>query len=462
MIWWMLACLGGVGDKGASDGGPDSGPDSGVAGCDASVFASVGLEAAPMDMVFWARWSAVEAVPTRTVMQTSTGRSYTSAWGEPAVEGEHLIFGTPAGAQVSVTIEADLGHCVASSEVITGQAGALPADLVPPAATWAEVQDGFVAVPLIGVEQNHALILDGAGDVVWYASFPWWLARAHMSLDGRSLVGINGSPGKSTDGHVEIVDLATGERTRFSVPGIHTDLTEISPGRFAVAAWEIREFVDGEGVVHKMLGDRVLVLEDGQEPVELWNVYTWFTPDLGRDWYKGWYLADPEVEDWSHLNGLDHEEEEGALYLSLTGLQQVVKVDVETGEQLWSMGVPDSDFPDSGGLILQPHGVQGLPGDRILVFNRRRSTEGACSTVDELAYDVAAGTVGLVWKHQSTDCHQVHFLGNAHRLEGGDTLVSWSTAGVVDRVSPEGEVVWSLGWPEGSAQGFVEWRASFP
>ena len=96
-------------------------------------------------------------------------------------------------------------------------------------------------------------------------------------------------------------------------------------------------------------------------------------------------------------------------------------------------------------------------GDRLLVFNRGSFTEsGQCSSA--VAYDLSeSGRATETWSFTTEVCQRVSFLGNATHLPGGDTLVSWSSAGRIDVVNPEGDGGLTLSLGVGAAFGFVDW-----
>ena len=73
------------------------------------------------------------------------------------------------------------------------------------------------------------------------------------------------------------------------------------------------------------------------------------------------------------------------------------------------------------------------------------------SRVVELALSGDQATVD--WEH-SADL-ACNLMGDVTRLDGGNTLVSWSSKWQLDEVTPQGEVLWRLSGPGDVSAGFV-------
>ena len=49
-------------------------------------------------------------------------------------------------------------------------------------------------------------------------------------------------------------------------------------------------------------------------------------------------------------------------------------------------------------------------------------------------------------------------MGSVERLPNGNTLITFSSLGQIDEVTPEGELVWRLRAEMGSGFGYSSWR----
>ena len=79
-----------------------------------------------------------------------------------------------------------------------------------------------------------------------------------------------------------------------------------------------------------------------------------------------------------------------------------------------------------------------------------------------LDLDLDSGEAVESETYQSEECLLVVFLGEAVRLDEGNTRVVYSSSGQIDEVDSTGEIVWQLNTDLGGAIGFVDWRASLP
>ena len=74
----------------------------------------------------------------------------------------------------------------------------------------------------------------------------------------------------------------------------------------------------------------------------------------------------------------------------------------------------------------------------------------------EIAINEDAMTASISWAHRAEECFHVAWMGEAERIGGGNTALAWSTAGLLDQVTPEGQVALRVGIPFGGGFGFGE------
>jgi len=247
------------------------------------------------------------------------------------------------------------------------------------------------------------------------------------------------------------------------VPGIHTDFAYHPAGHAVALAYEVRDFDDGSGT-RRILGTQLVQVEaDGSHQV-LWSVFDHHTPDLREEWLKGWYTADPEVEDWSHVNGIGYDPAADLWLLTSTYNDGLFAVDAATGEERWSVGVVDADilFPAGGDQPLSaPHGVEPEDG-HLLVYNRATTSNPACAYITALEVESGAGTLTELDRYTPPECLMVPFLGNVLPTVVGDRALIHSSAGLLELVSSAGERRGEWFTPIGEAFGFGTALPPFP
>lgn len=201
--------------------------------------------------------------------------------------------------------------------------------------------------------------------------------------------------------------------------------------------------------------------------------------------------------DWTHINGVDYNEEFDQVILSVRNFSEIWIIDHSTtteqaaghtggnsgkgGDLLYRWGNPQAyDRGDSGDqqLFVQ-HDAKwiedGLPGaGNILVFNNGQGRPGGNhSSVDEIVLPVDAGGsyTGSVpygpsapaWSYTSTpvsNFYSSHIAG-AQRLPNGSTLVCEGTEGYIFEVSTNSEIVWQY-QADGEVFRFERYPYDFP
>ncbi len=158
-----------------------------------------------------------------------------------------------------------------------------------------------------------------------------------------------------------------------------------------------------------------------------------------------------QMLDWSHGNYLSWQQEEQAYLVVLRHLDAVAAVDGESGAQRWMVSNNWGDYQSASEPIFTwPHSSELVGGD-LLVFNQTyKEIEDTCSHSLLLSLDAGAGLATPADQYENQECSKVSYLGNAQALANGNTLVTFSDAGLVDEVTPEGELVHrlqlDLGW----------------
>ena len=125
----------------------------------------------------------------------------------------------------------------------------------------------------------------------------------------------------------------------------------------------------------------------------------------------------------------------------MRNLTTIASVDIDADTCVWGFG-------GSGGTVeitssesfLYQHQFEYL-GDRMLVFDNN-GAGGFESRVLEYRFDPDAGTAELVRVIQRGLFSFI--LGDVHRLDDGDTLITWSVPDTVERITEDDNVVWSL------------------
>src|SRR5690606_17927872 len=118
-------------------------------------------------------------------------------------------------------------------------------------------------------------------------------------------------------------------------------------------------------------------------------------------------------------------------------------------------GGGQNDFTGDGASWDNQHGFHLLGLDRILIFNN--GGQGSPSLAIEIALDLDNFTATREWEYSSGLSNNI--MGDAQRLDNGNSLVTYSVLGVIQEVDPEKNVVQEISSSgAGAAFGYAEKR----
>jgi hypothetical protein len=162
---------------------------------------------------------------------------------------------------------------------------------------------------------------------------------------------------------------------------------------------------------------------------------------------------DPAVDvtgstvDWTHADAVDVGVD-GTYLLTLRNLSQLVKINAGNGALVWRLGGKRSDFTfqfDPLGGPSFPNGAREVATNRIVLFDNGNGRATPQSRAVEYAVDRRAMQVDLAWSHEPVPARFTDDMGFAQRLDGGNTLVTYSTDGHVEEIPVTTTVpVWTL------------------
>jgi hypothetical protein len=170
-----------------------------------------------------------------------------------------------------------------------------------------------------------------------------------------------------------------------------------------------------------------------------------------------------------HVNNVQYSKDDDTLVFSDLDNQVVVKVKRSDGSTVWALnGTKPTITGDSwsGG----EHGLHVLGIDHLMVFNNNSRNsmggigasggDGSGSIAMELKLDLSAKKVTKIWSYKPSDGIQNDIMGDLQRLPNGNTIVGYSTQGVLHEVDASGAVLQTLEWPLGASFGYIQKRAT--
>jgi hypothetical protein len=342
-------------------------------------------------------------------------------------DSQALMLGLKAGRSYTYRIVATAGDQVCVSP---DQSLSTPAAPDAPVVTWAagssaaSRSNGFVITCPYN-KAGPALIVDSDGDVVWWSDAPLHCSRALMDWSGEYMWMLAANPTNGAPGEVRRVRMdGTGAEEISGLDKSHHDFAVLPGGVVAFLVWDTTN-------------DQASLLVERSPTGALTTV-----AHLGA----GTYLT-PSTIGRYHANALRYHASDDSYTVSDLDLPGITKFNRQ-GTVQWQVGAVCQGAPASQCAtadIAGAHGHQLLDNGNLLYFAALNGS-GASSTpsVSEYRLGLTGGalTATLAWSYTAQSLSTV--LGDVQRLPNGDTLVTVSTATIIQEVTPSGDVVQSL------------------
>ena len=317
----------------------------------------------------------------------------------------------------------------------------------------AQVAPGYLLVAFVSSPPAAALI-DRDGTVIWARAQETDqdnILTTHAILGaepGQIFYNVYSSLRDGGDGETSVHQIIEssylgGVTKTLAAPDLHHDFTVLPDSSLAWLAYDLRDTKDG-----KKRGDKIIERDLNGTLSTVWS--SW-------DHYD--YATAPDEAgsaSWSHANALRFDEVRDEYQIGLRNYGHIVGIDRTTGDVNWTFG-EDGDFSLAEGGIFptQQHHFQLYENTLVVFDNGPRENLDSNAVAYELNWENM--TAREIWRFASDPPLYSYGLGDADRLPNGNTLVTWSSPGQIDEVSPAGDVLWRLNTALGAAIGYIDW-----
>jgi hypothetical protein len=300
------------------------------------------------------------------------------------------------------------------------------------------------------------------GDLVWYRAGANDEASPDVEVEatsGEILFNVMDPDRREDIGAIRRVALDGSLRSEVRTSLAHHVFAELPEGSLATLVLDVRPWFDADlGTEVMVAGDAVLeVAADGTSRT-VFDVWDHVEPFRAPEWDTDFY--GPDVEDWTHANGLSYVADRDAYLVSLSHLGTIVEVDRTSGNPVRWLGDLGAGYTDATPRLYKAHDPRLLDDGHLMVANTSLAT-GASGAI-EYAIDDATGELALVYSYGLDGELAALSMGQAMWLENGNLLVNWGGTGFAREVTPAGEPVWEAATASGSWFGQVEPLATFP
>jgi hypothetical protein len=236
--------------------------------------------------------------------------------------------------------------------------------------------------------------------------------------------------GYETDPH-ELRILPNGHALMLGVDEEIVDMSRIVPGGYSTAA---------------VVGYIVQELDQSKNVVFQWRSWDHFqiTDAVQIDLTATWI-------DYVHGNSLDVDTD-GNILLSSRHLNEITKINRETGAIIWRLGGMNNQFRfvnDPIGFSYQ-HAVRRIANGNITLLDNGDFHVPPFSRAVEYALDEEQKTATLVWQYRNTPDEFGFAMGFVQRMENGNTLIGWGAGNpTVTEVAQDGTKLFEMTFDPG-------------
>ena len=146
------------------------------------------------------------------------------------------------------------------------------------------------------------------------------------------------------------------------------------------------------------------------------------------------------VIDYVHGNAIDLDSD-GHVLISSRHLDEITKINRQTGEIIWRWGGKHNEFTfidDTIGFSHQ-HNIRRISNGHYTIFDNGNFHSPPFSRALEYSLDQTNKTATLVWQYRDTPDIFAFAMGNAQRLDDGNTVIGWGSANpTMTEVRPDG------------------------
>ena len=142
-----------------------------------------------------------------------------------------------------------------------------------------------------------------------------------------------------------------------------------------------------------------------------------------------YYFTHPDILDHSHYNSLEVDQD-GNYILSFRHLNEITKVDSSSGQIIWRLGGKNNQFTFLGDTtkFTAQHDARRISNGHLTLFDNASFSNGLPARALEYQLDETNMTATKVWEFTEPNNLSSQFIGNAHRLPNGNTLIDWGGA----------------------------------
>lgn len=156
-----------------------------------------------------------------------------------------------------------------------------------------------------------------------------------------------------------------------------------------------------------------------------------------------------QVIDYIHCNSI-FVDFDNNLLLSSRHLDEITKINRETGDIIWRMGGKRNQYTlmNEQYEFSHQHDIRRLANNNLMLFDNGSTRNPQFSRVVEYEVDEVNKIITKIWQYRNVPDYFTNAMGNARRLANGNTIISWGKMGIISEVRYDGIKALELQLPE--------------
>lgn len=321
-----------------------------------------------------------------------------------------------------------------------------------------EMDDGYIFASNFipssagGNVGSYLLIIDNNGEPVYYQRIPETTSVTDFKkLDNGFLAYWEG-------GRYHILDSSYNEVKTITAGNGYTyidlhDLLFLPNGHYIFMIYDpevidMSQIAPGGNQNAIVIGAVIQEIDTQGNVVFQWNSFDHIPiTDTNRD------LTTSRI-DYVHSNAIDLDKD-GNILLSSRHLDEITKINRQTGDIIWRLGGKANQFAFSTapGISDTPyfymqHDIRRLPNGDISLFDNHNDHTPMNSRALEFSLDEQNKTATLVWEYRNDPDVFSGFMGNVQHLPNGNILIGWGgvSSPNVTEIKPDGTKLFEMGF----------------
>lgn len=175
-------------------------------------------------------------------------------------------------------------------------------------------------------------------------------------------------------------------------------------------------------------------------------------------------LTSPTIDPF-HTNAIDLDTD-GNLLISSRHLDEITKINRQTGDIMWRLGGKNNQFSFLNDLIgfSHQHDIRRIANGDITLFDDGNFHTPPFSRAVEYSIDETNMTAKLVWQYRNSPDTYSFAMGSVQRLNNGNTVIGWGATSnpSLTEVRPDGSKAFELALPNNEFTYRAFWFAQVP